>query len=157
MRHHEMGKLFIQFEIEFPKYTQPSLAPEARKLIRDFLGVPEVPREVKITRLRQALEEATAYGQQEEMASLHAEIMQLTGTHRANGTQMEIDQEPVSRFQEIDILTPPLPSWKDIIKDDVVLDDVDPAGARSGNGATMEDEEEEGAHAGGERMQCASQ
>jgi hypothetical protein len=44
-----------------------------------------------------------------------------------------------------------------IIRDDVYLEEVDPTGQQRANGATMEDEEEDGMPQGGERVQCASQ
>lgn len=46
---------------------------------------------------------------------------------------------------------------KDAMTDDFSLEDVDQGGQRRAQGATMEDEDEDGVPQGAERMQCASQ
>jgi DnaJ family protein A protein 2 len=65
---------------------------------------------------------------------------------------MQVDDED---DLELDPLQEPLPA--DVQEEEMDLEDVDQNGARRAQGATMDDEDEDGVPHGAERVQCASQ
>ena len=65
------------------------------------------------------------------------------------------------KIQELASILPPRKQQpqppQDAMTEDFSLEDVDQSGQRRAQGATMDDEDEDGVPQGGERMQCASQ
>ena len=124
-RHHDPGKMFINFEVEFPTET-PHLDSAQKDMLKSILGLPVLDPEHK--------------------AAIRASKQQ----NNPNGMQVDEDDE-----LEVDPLQVPLP--ENVDEDEVDLEDVDHSSARRAQGATMEDDDEDGIPHGAERVQCASQ
>ena len=157
MRHHNHGNLYIQFEVVFPPNKQPDLNLSERETLRKFLGLPYKSE-------KQLLEEKIAR-QKARVARRKAEEHEQTKKgmilDKPDPALIAIkDAEEEADFVRNGELDPEhtLPTFtKETIVEDHELHDVDQNGQYHANGATMEDEEEEGMHQGGERVQCASQ
>lgn len=121
-RHHDLGNMYINFEIEFPQ-SVPQMNRDQKDSLKTILGLP---------------------------AGVPSDKSARRSSRDPNGMQVD-GEEPM----ELDVLTEPLP--KNVMEEEVDLEEVDQQGARRARGATMEDEDEDGMPPGAERVQCASQ
>ena len=169
------GNLYIHFDVKYPSRLS-SLDQGHVQSLMHVLGqtngiIEQESPEDEVARLKNEL-----LYKQEILASREPEVRKLEAEHkkqlaslRREG-RMDIDPAPQRpklpvrpedriRFEPLPAsqTNPPsqLPPGTEI-SEVQYLDDVDHSGQRRA-GATMEDDEEDGIPAGGERMQCASQ
>ena len=166
MRHHDPGNLYIQFEVEFPTAAPVLSSIFERETLKKFTGLPHMSEK-----------ELQAIFQIEQLKAQEKKAREEGTLEQAQDGMILDENESVEELQPItEELDPnyisyhPIPArvpnptapddrTKDllVIREDHVLEEVDQSSQRRANGATMEDEEDDGMPSGGERVQCASQ
>lgn len=169
------GNLYIHFDVKYPSRLN-SLDQGHVQSLMHILGqtngtIEQESPEDEVERLKNELlyKQQILASRQQEVRKLETEYKKQLASYEREG-RMAIDQpsqrQKLSIRPEDRIRLEPLPVSQTHppsqlphgteISDVLYLEDVDHSGQRRA-GATMEDDEEDGIPAGGERMQCASQ
>ncbi|MCJ1479779.1 Type I HSP40 co-chaperone [Lambiella insularis] len=140
------GNLYIEFDIKFPTVA-PELEDHERDILKKILGYPIDPRSLDHKIIQKA-------------KNITSPLKPKPKTKDPNG--MDIDEEAKLPL-EMDPFSPPIKHTKEdgskisVLVEEVDIEDIDHSAHGRSARATMEDEDEDGMPAGGERVQCGTQ